>query len=49
LNSTHPSKVRASGLDMKIEQIEHDPIRQIPKAFVVDYESFSRVDHLSRS
>ena len=43
---TYSSKVRASRFDMKIQKIEHNTVRKITKASIVDNQSLAGVDHL---
>lgn len=44
--STYPRKVRVSGLDMEVGEIEHNPMGKITEATVVDNQSFPSIDHL---
>lgn len=43
---TDPCEVRMSGFDMKIGKIEHNSVREISEATVVDDQSLASVDHL---
>lgn len=45
----YPCKIRMSGFDVKVEKVEHNTIRQIAKATVVDNQSFSCIHHLHAS
>lgn len=44
--SAYAGKVCAAGLDMHVEQVEDDPMREVSEAAVVDHEALASIDHL---
>lgn len=46
MEAAYSHEVGSSGLDVQIQQIEHNPVGQIAKAAVVHNESLAGIDHL---